>query len=273
MKRGHSAQFFRRDPFDIEEQSFNALQSHTKVESRMEKPSFKATLDMKSPKLQELLNEIDTLMVKFSNKTNKLVLKSQPRSPLVDLDLYTMADVNIPDENSKIQCKTKDLTDLKKKDMSNEIYAATTNASSKKGSSFRNEENCRLKTGKLGHIEKLMVENWKCLNEKMVQVLKKQERDYKKEREILINYLMSFTSCFYSSIELEILIDIEANLKNMRDKQRILLGNASSNTLRFLIENAVFLLEEKEEILRKQQMKGVGISNLIKMRHRAKIFK
>ena len=247
MKRPHSVDFLRQRPIEIEEQQFNPLQTVGQKGGRFvfHKPT------LKTPKINELISQIDSLMCKFTKPKGN---GQGVRTPLVDLNLYTLADVNIPTENPTVQSR---VYMPKRLDRNLETNFQSTNASSKKESSVKHRESCELnvkKQKKLARIEQLMVENAKCLNEKLVQSISKQEKEFKPDREYFIKNLMSFSSFLYSAIKNENNEEITQLALQMSNQQKVLkeLANTNNN-LNFLLGGACFFVDEKARILGKNK--------------------
>ena len=271
MKRPHSLETMRQRPQEIEEQQFNPVQSHNKKE----KQNFfqKSNGFQFPPKLHDLIAEIDSVMNKFSK--SKPAPQLPNRIPLVDLNLYTLADVNIPSEEPAVHSR---VYKPKRHDFCEDpINFQSTNASSKKGGSLKALENYELSSKrqkKLARIEKLIVNNTKCLNEKLVQTITKQEKEFKPEREFFIKNLMTFTGLLYSGTNEENGDDLEKLAQKMRCQERVIIdiGQTGMN-LTFLLEGASFLVEEKAEVLKKKNKNRTEILNKLKNSPPSTIFK
>lgn len=230
MRRPQSLENLRKVPnFEPQEQPFKTL-SH-------EKRLLFTPIPAKPPNLQYMLNEIDDFMKKYEHKS-KIPLKV--RSPLLDLNLYTLADVNIPEENPQNSSNFA-LQESKE----NKELTITTNTKASFSNSKRSEELFAEK--KVKEIEKLMVENAKCLNEKIALCVAKQSKEFRNERENFINHLMKFTTCFYQGLEEKNVIELE----KIKQKLKGIRMGQLAHCVEFLKENAKFLLQEKIENLKK----------------------
>lgn len=230
MRRPHSLENLRKvSVFEPQEQPFKTL-SH-------EKRLLFTPIPAKPANLQQMLNEIDDFMKKYEHQS-KIPLKV--RSPLLDKNLYTLADVNIPEENPYNSCNL-----AWQNSKENRELTISTNTKASKTSSKRSEE--LFAERKVKEIEKLMVENAKCLNEKIALCVAKQSKEFKAERESFINHLMKFTTCFYQGLEEKNLTELE----KIKQKLKGIRMGQLAHCVEFLKENAKFLLQEKIENLKK----------------------